>query len=522
MSAQPSAAPTAEPATRTGTTALLVSVLLLVSSVLGLARDLSLAGLFGATGDTDAFLVAWTVPETVSTLLMEGAMSFLLVPVFVAELARSGSVARIVRGTLLPVLTVLALLTAVVVVAAPVLVDLLAPGIASRDLAVRCFRVAALTVLFMGLSGYLMAALRANHRFVLPAGVNVAYNVGILATMYALHQRFGVFAAALGLAVGSALMVALQVRGFLRVTSLRGLRLRLSRRLMLAAGAFVPIAAYSLGRQLQVYVERVVGSTLTPGSISYMNYASKVAQMASLLALTAAAVAFPSMARLAHDRVALRGRVEKEMRRLLLLITPAIAFMVVFAEPCIRLLFEHGAFDATDTARTATIMRVYCLGLLGQVLVSLGAYVSFGSRRGIWRPAAAAVTGLLVTTVLDVALAPVLGVVALAIGNAVGISVSALLVWVGIRRHVVELDVRGQVRLLAFACGLSAVTAGVAWLVCLAVPANALADVLVGGTVTLALFLVLTALANVPESQELVRAVRRGAARAVSRNRRGA
>lgn len=504
---EPTGVEAAESSAPLGRTAVAVSALLAASSALGLLRDLSLAGLFGASGETDAFLVAWTIPETVSVLLMEGAISYLLIPVFVRELSRRSTVSRVVRATLLPFLSLLIVLTVVVIATAPLLTDLLAPGLTERQLAIDCLRIAAFTVLFMGIAGYLMAVLRANHRFVTPASTYVAYNVGILATMFALHSQLGVVSAALGLAVGSALMVLIQVRAFLRFTSLRGLRLVVERRLLIAAVTFVPIASYSIGRQMQVFVERIVGSTLGAGAISHMNYASKVAQMASLLALTAAAIAFPSLARIASDPEALRQRVELEFRRLVLLITPSIAFLCVFAEPSIRLLFERGAFEPADTAQTADVMRVYCLGLLGQVLVSLGTYVCFGGRRRSWQPALAAAAGLLVTIVLDVALAPILGVVALAVGNAVGITVSAVLLWIGVRRRVVSFHAAGLFRLLGFAALVAGLSATVAWLVCRLLPANAFAEVAVGGTLTVMIFLLATAAMDVSESRDLVRAL---------------
>ena len=490
----------------TGRTALAVSVMLALSSVLGLFRDLTLARLFGASAETDAFLVAWTIPETVSVLLLEGAMSYLLVPVFVRELSRRNTVARVVRATLVPLLGLLVVLTVAVIVAAPVLIDLLAPGLVERQLAIDCFRIAGATVLFMGMAGYLMAALRAHHRFLTPASTYVAYNVGILAAMYLLHSRFGVISAALGLAVGSALMVLIQIPAFLRLTSLRGLQLTVGPRILVAASAYIPIAAYSAGRQMQVFVERIVGSTLGQGAISHMNYASKVAQMASLLALTAAAIAFPSLARMAaSDPDALRRRVELEFRRLVLLIAPAIAFLVVFAEPSVRMLFEHGAFQAGDTAQTSAVLRVYSLGLLGQVMVSLGSYVCFSSRRHSWDAAIAAAAGLVVTIALDVSLAPVLGVVALAVGNAAGITVSAVVLWVAIRRRTVRLRAGVLGRLFLLAAPVAALSAGAAWMACRLLPLNTFAEVVLGGTLTLVLFLVTTAALQVSESRDLLR-----------------
>ena len=490
---------------RSTRTALVVSILLAASSALGLLRDLSLAALFGASSDTDAFLVAWTIPETVSVLMMEGALSYLLVPVFVREVTRRGDLTRLVRATLLPMLAMLAVSTVAVAAAAPVIVDMLAPGIADRELAVRCFRVSAMTVLLMGLSGYFMAALRANQSFVRPASIYVFYNIGILVTMYALHSRLGVFSAALGLVVGSALMVLVQIPGFVRVTSLRGLTMKVDKRITVALVSFIPIAAYSMGRQMQVFVERIVGSTLDPGSISYLNYASKVAQMAMLFALTAASVAFPALARMASDRAALAVQIGLEFRRILLLILPAIAFLIVFAAPTVQLLFERGAFGAADTARTVGVMRIYTLGLFGQVLIGLGAMTVYSTKSRSWDPAVAAAVGLVVTIVLDVSLAPVIGLPALAVGNVAGITVAAVMLWNGIRRRVVSYDARGLSRLTLALTPLAIGAAAVAYLLCQLASLNALGQVLVGGMVTSVLFLLLTIAGGVVESREVAR-----------------
>ncbi len=499
---------------RTRTT-VAVTALLLVSSALGLLRDLTLAGFFGASGDTDAFLVAWTIPETVTVLLMEGAMSFLMVPVFVKALTRRGSVTPIIRATLLPLLVMLGLLTALSVVAAPVLIDLLAPGIADRALAIRCFRVAGSTVLFMGLAGYLMAAQRAHHRFIAPASIYVAYNVGILATMFALHTRLGVFSAALGLAVGSALMVVVLVPGFVRVSPLSGLRLTFDRRLLLAATAFIPTAAYSLSRQAQVFVERIVGSTLDPGSISYVNFASKVAQMPMLIAVTILTLSFPALARIAADPDALRGRVDQELRRMVLLILPAIAFLIVFAEPSVRLLYQRGAFDTSDTVATADVMRVYSAGLLGQVLLGAGTIVCFSRGNRNWIPAVSTAIGLVVTIVLDVTLVHLFGVVALAIGNAVGVSVSALLLMGGMRRRVVRFGTRDLRRVLLIATVAAFASAGAGWLLSRTF-SSSIMEVLVGGSLTVGLFLVLTAASGLEESRVVGHAMRKAVGQAAA------
>src|SRR5690349_23173993 len=118
--------------------ALLTMVITLSGSLLGLVRDLLLARLFGANGGTDAFLVAWTVPETAFPLVVEGAMSFLMIPLFSRALSDARAARDVVAGTLPRIVAVLVALSAAVAVGAPVLVRVVAPGLADPALAVTC------------------------------------------------------------------------------------------------------------------------------------------------------------------------------------------------------------------------------------------------------------------------------------------------------------------------------------------------------------------------------------------------
>ncbi|MEU7401711.1 lipid II flippase MurJ [Streptomyces sp. NPDC044948] len=201
--------------------AFVTAVLSVAGSVLGLARDQALATLFGAGSETDAFLVAWTVPEFAATLLIEDGLAFALVPMFSLALARRARgaprdpVRALVASTLPRLALAFAATGALVAVAAPVLVRALAPGLPDHALAVDCTRLTATCVVSFGLAGYCSAALRAHRRFLAPAAIYVAYNTGIITAMFVLGGRWGVRSAAVGVAVGGVLMVAAQLPSLL-------------------------------------------------------------------------------------------------------------------------------------------------------------------------------------------------------------------------------------------------------------------------------------------------------------------
>ncbi|MGV9645257.1 lipid II flippase MurJ, partial [Streptomyces sp. NPDC003514] len=188
---------------------LLSAALSMAAAVLGLGRDQTLAHLFGAGAETDAFLVAWTVPEMASTLLIEDGMAFVLVPAFSLALARRGRqtagtdpVRALVASSLPRLCLALAGAAALCVLGAPLLVAVLAPGLSDASLAVDCTRLTGTCVLSFGLAGYCSAALRAHRSYLAPGAIYIAYNAVIIATMFVLAARWGVRAAALGVALG--------------------------------------------------------------------------------------------------------------------------------------------------------------------------------------------------------------------------------------------------------------------------------------------------------------------------------
>ncbi|WP_333770451.1 murein biosynthesis integral membrane protein MurJ [Streptomyces sp. IBSBF 2435] len=562
--------------------AALTAGLSLAGSALGLVRDQVIARLFGAGAGSDAFLVAWTVPELAATVLIEDAMALLLVPAFSAALAKGGAGA-LVRGTLPRLAALLAAATAALLAAAPLVVHLLAPGLADPRLAIACTRLTAATVFTFGLTGYLSAALRAHHRFLPPATVYVAYNVGIVTTLLALHGRLGVQAAAAGVAVGGALMVLVQLPSFVRalrprasagadrpalVTSPRpspagrppgalpaarrggsgtagcaaggrptpcagpapadgvavvhvpgssptapspaaeavvdpaaadrvyvgepsppcarqsnaadttaevgspagdppvpappdamadgGAMVRVpaddapasrplpgAGRVSVGLGLVVPVVLFAVGRQTQVLVERFFAAGLPAGAISHLNYAQKVAQLPMALSLMVCTVTFPVVAHAlaAGDRERARQRVERDLTLACLVVLLGTAYVIACAPQIVHTLFQRGAFDAADTAATASVMRVYALGLLGQSLVGALIRPYFSAARPTWYPVAAMAAGLGVTVAVDASAVTAWGAYGIAAGNAAGISLTAVLLLRGLATRAVPVRV---------------------------------------------------------------------------------
>ncbi|MFF8831730.1 lipid II flippase MurJ [Streptomyces sp. NPDC015131] len=488
--------------------AALTAALTALGALLGLVRDQLLARTFGAGTGTDAFLVAWTVPEFAATLLIEDGMALVLVPAFAAALARRADrvpgtapgpgagpapdpVRALVRATLPGTLLGTGAAAGLLVLAAPQVVPLLAPGLPDRQLAVDCTRLTATCLLSFALAGYASAVLRAHGRFLAPAAIYAAYNTGIIAAVVLLGPgTWGVRAAAAGVAAGGALMVLIQAPSLWRhvrpgrpagdpaapsqthaepadpgrrpagepTSSAPKPSPKDHHAPRLALAALAPVIVFAVSRQSQVLVERFLAAPLPAGAISHLNYAQKVAQLPMVLSLMICTVSFPVVARAlaAGDTATARRRAERDLLLAAVIVLVGAATVVAAAPQIVQALFQRGAFDGADTAATASVMRVYALGLLGQTLVGALVRCYFSASRPLWYPAAVMLGGIAVTAAAGSAWAGTWGAPGIAAANALGISLTAALLLLGAHRQSVPLDVR------RLAAGLARLTAAAA------------------------------------------------------------
>ncbi|WP_308457766.1 lipid II flippase MurJ, partial [Streptomyces sp. SM1] len=201
---------------------------------------------------------------------------------------------------------------------------------------------------------------------------------------------------------------------------------------------FALIAAvllFALCRQSQVLVERFLASSLPAGAISHLNYAQKVAQIPMTLSLMVCTVTFPVVARALADGDTgrARARVERDLVLASCVVLLGMCAVIACAPQMIGLLFQRGAFTAADTAATADVMRVYALGLLGQTLVGAFVRCYFSAGRPSWYPVGVMAAGIVVTSLAGAVTVGRWGVAGIAAANALGITVTAVLLLAGLR-----------------------------------------------------------------------------------------
>ena len=357
-----------------------------LSRILGLVREQTIAYLFGVSGAASSFVAASQVPTMVYDLLLGGAVTAALVPVF-TDYARNNREFSALFGAMLALAAVVlgGMVLALSVFAEP-LVRILVPGFAA-NLADQCLissqsaaaataesaapellaqtvaltRLALPAAAFLGLSGVVNAALYAGQRPHYPAFCAAVYNVCIILTALLFVGRFGIASLALGVLAGSVGQLLFQLPGLWRM----GLRPRVAlahpavpRILRLYAPVFLGLIV----TQFAIVLDRNLASCTGQDSIAAMNYATRLVQLP--LGLVGSAIALAVLPLLAAEgSIAnlenFRRILNQGVRLILLLMLPIFALMLIWHWPIVELVYQRGAFDAADAEATGLALFLY-------------------------------------------------------------------------------------------------------------------------------------------------------------------
>jgi len=389
----------------------IVSGMTLISRVLGYLRDMVLAVTFGAGATTDAFFVAFRIPNFFRRLFAEGAFSQAFVPVFAEYRQKRGLAALrdLLDHTAGMLLVVLTLVTLVGVLTAPWLIWVFAPGLAQadgrQDLAAQMLRVTFPYLLFISLTAMAAGILNSIGRFAVPAFTPVFLNLALIAAALWGAPLFPepVVALAWGVFLAGVLQLAFQIPFLIRAGLMPRPRfcrahagVRKITRLMLPAILVV---------QINLLVDTVIASFLVAGSISWLYFGDRFVELP--LALFGIAIATVILPRLSgeHARAdsAAYGRtLDWALRLALLASLPAAAGLIVLAVPILAALIQYSAFTEHDTRMAAMALAAYALGLPAFILIKVLA-PGFFARQDTRTPVRIAVIAMLANMGLNVA-----------------------------------------------------------------------------------------------------------------------
>ncbi len=350
-----------------------VSSATLMSRVLGLIRDMVISGYFGAGMATDAFFIAFTIPNLLRRLLGEGTLTVSFVPVYTEYLTHQPQEApRVVHITTTIVASLLLILTALGIAFTPWIIKLQAFGWKDEHLiglTILLARICFPYLFFIGLVALAMGVLNSHRHFVAPALAPCLLNISIIASVFFLAPRINppVLTLALGVFLGGLTQLLLQLP-FLRAKGITfkinfDLRHPALRRIALMMfPMMLGIAAF----QFNQVVNRFLASFLPQGSISYLYYADRIFEFPlGLFAVALGVAVLPSFSRLVAE-----GKIEEftegvnfSLRMIMFITLPAMVGLIILRIPILNLIFQHGAFTYHSTLMSAQALLCYSLSI---------------------------------------------------------------------------------------------------------------------------------------------------------------
>jgi len=425
-----------------------VSSLTMVSRVLGYVRDVFIARVFGAGLATDAFFVAFRIPNLLRRLFAEGAFSQAFVPIL-AEVRRreSAEETRSLVDSVSTALFLALLATAALgIVLAPLVVYVSAPGFAAEpgkfDLTVSMLRITFPYIACISLVAMAAGILNTWSRFAVPAVTPALLNVSFIVAAVFFSDRFDppVLVLAWAVFAGGLLQLALQLPFLARIGMLPRWRLNLrhpgvTRVLKLMAPAVFGVSV----SQVSLLINTIFASFLVAGSVSWLYYADRLMEFpAGVLGAALGTILLPSLSKQhASGSPAEYSRLlDWGLRVTLLLALPAAAALAVLALPLIATLFHYGRFSDADAWMTREALVAYSLGLVGMILVKILA-PGFYARQNVATPVKIGLITLLATQAMNVAFIGPLKHAGLALAIGLGACLNAsLLYWYLRKRNI--------------------------------------------------------------------------------------
>jgi putative peptidoglycan lipid II flippase len=430
-----------------------VSLLTLVSRVTGLVREQLIAVMFGASAATDAFQVAFRIPNLFRRLFAEGAFSQAFVPLLAATRASEGdeTTRRLIDAVATVLAWVLLTVCAAGVIGAPLLVWAMGSGLQDFDTAVVMTRCMFPYIGFMSMVALAAGILNTWKRFAVPAATPVLLNLSVIGAAWwgaPYLQRLGVepiHALSGGVVLGGILQAAVQIPALRAIGCLPRLGLAPSavraawshpgvgRILKQMAPALLGVSV----AQISLLINTQIASHVGVGAVSWLTYADRLMEFpTALLGVAMGVVLLPqlSAAQARSDTRAYSNMLDWGLRLVMLLALPCALALLIFPVGLVSVLFHYGKFTAADVQMTTLALRGYGVGLLGLVAIKVLA-PAFYAKQDMKTPVWIAIGVLAITQALNVLLVPWLGHAGLALSIGIGALVNATLLLVGLLRR---------------------------------------------------------------------------------------
>ncbi len=423
----------------------------LISRVFGLLRDITIATYFGATGGTDAFLVAFKIPNFMRRLFGEGAFSLAFVPIFseyreTRDRAALKDLVNHVAGTLGGFLLVLSILG---MIFSPALVYLFAPGFttdaAQFQLTAELLRITFPYIFFIALTAFSGGILNSFHQFSIPAFTPVLLNISLICSVYFLAPYFDepLMALAWGVAIAGVVQLLLQFPSLIKLGLMPIPKIKRGhqgvKRIMTL---MIPAIFGSSVAQINLLLDTIIASFLITGSVTWLYYSDRLLEFPlGVLGIAIATVILPTLSQQhARQSVEQFNQTLNWALRLVTLITiPACVGLFILAGPILASLFEYGKFTASDTYLSSLSLMAYMLGLPALIVIKILA-PGYYARQDTRTPVKIGIIAMVSNMVMNIAFvvplvlsdyeAPHIG---LALATSLSAYINAMLLYNGLR-----------------------------------------------------------------------------------------
>jgi putative peptidoglycan lipid II flippase len=425
-----------------------ISSMTMLSRITGLLRESLFARAFGASAYTDAFIIAYRIPNLLRRLFAEGAFSQAFVPILAEYKTQHGDAATktLVNHVANTLIWSTLVVTILGILGSAGLLTLIASGLAPEafDDAVLMTRIMFPYIVCMAFAALAGGILNTWREFKIPAFAPVLLNVSqILAALFLVHYfQQPVYAMVVGVCVGGILQVAIQVPALIKIgmlpklsfNPLAGLHDAGVRRMLKRMG---PATFAVAAAQISLLINTTIAARLPEGSVSALQYADRLMEFPiGLLGVALGTVLLPSLskANAEGDTGEYSSLLDWGLRLTFLLAMPAAVGMAVLAEPLIATLFNYGAFTAAAVHASTLPLMAYAAGLLGIILVKTLA-PAFYATQNVRTPVRIAMVVIVATQLFNLVFVPFLGLAGLALSIGAGACLNALLLFTGLKKR---------------------------------------------------------------------------------------
>ncbi|MBF0547362.1 MAG: murein biosynthesis integral membrane protein MurJ [Candidatus Riflebacteria bacterium] len=431
--------------------ATIISIATFLSRIAGLLREQAFAYFFGAGAWTDAFNVAFRIPNLLRDLFAEGAMSAAFVPTFNSLLKQEGkpSAFRLMNLTLNILFIIVGILSVLGIIFSPEIVCLLAPGFMNNpekySATVSMTRVMFPFLLVISWSAVAMGGLNSLGEFFLPAIAPVLLNISMIIAGFTLcpfFTAFGfseVFGMAVGAMIGGILQMAVQFpwlykHGFKLKVDLSFANPALKRIIMLIIPGTIGLAA----TQINVAISTILSTSQGDGAVSWLSYAFRLMQLPlGIFGVSIAQATLPVFSRQAsdNDKVGMTKTFVSSLKLTAFVNISAAFFLCSLANPIIKLLFEHGRFISSDTEATVLALKAYCVGLFffSAIKVMGPAFFALNDAK---TPLKASIVSVVSNIILNLLLIKPFGYWGLALASSIASVINAVILFFSMKKKL--------------------------------------------------------------------------------------